>query len=149
MQRTILLGTLTVGTLDLLDAIIFFAIRNGTVPVRIFQSIAAGWLGRASFTDGAASAALGVATHYFIAFGIVVTYLIASRWIPLLVRRPMTCGLFYGVGVYFFMNLVVLPLSAIGPQRFTMAPFINGIAIHIFGIGIPTALFVATAAHQK
>jgi len=148
MQRTILIGTLTVGTLDLLDAVLFFGIRNGTPPVRIFQSIAAGWLGRASFTGGASSAALGVATHYLVAFGIVLTYLLASRRVPVLVRHTVMCGALYGVGVYFFMNLVVIPLSAIGPQRFTTAPFINGIAIHILGVGIPSAFF-ATRAHGK
>jgi len=47
--------------------------------------------------------------------------------------------------VYFFMNLVVIPLSAIGPQRFTAAPFINGILIHVFGVGIPAALLISRA----
>jgi hypothetical protein len=34
-------------------------------------------------------------------------------------------------------------LSAIGPQRFVLGPFLNGIAIHVLGIGIPSALFAA------
>src|SRR5580765_8229971 len=45
-SHPILFGTLVVGTLDLLDAVVFFRIRNGVPPLRIFQSIAAGLLGR-------------------------------------------------------------------------------------------------------
>ena len=47
----------------------------------------------------------------------------------------------YGVAVYFFMNLVVIPLSAIGAVRFSPVLFANGILIHVFGVGIPSALF--------
>ncbi len=139
---SILLGTLVVGTLDAIDAIVYVLWR-GSAPMRMFQGIASGLLGRDSFAGGLATAALGSAIHYTIAFGIVLTYHVASRAIPLLARRPIVCGALYGVGVYFFMNLVVIPLSAIGPQRFTLAPFVNGILIHIFGIGIPSALFAA------
>jgi hypothetical protein len=137
-------GTAVVGTLDALDAIIYVAVRGGT-PVRMFQGIASGLLGRDSFRGGAATAALGALIHYTIAFGIVLTYHVASRRIGVLTRRPFLCGAIYGVGVYALMNLVVIPLSAIGPQRFTLAPFVNGILIHIFGIGIPSALFASAA----
>src|SRR5262245_20468041 len=142
-SQAILLGTLVVGTLDFLDAVVFFGLRNGTSPVRIAHSIAAGWLGRAAFAGGAATAALGLATHYFIAFGIVVTYSAASRRFELLTRRPWICGAIYGVGVYFFMNLVVIPLSAIGPQPFRTGPLINGLLIHVLGIGVPSAIAAA------
>ena len=147
--RAVLIGTLVVGTLDLLDAFIFFGLRNGTTPIRIGQSIAAGWLGRDSFSRGLASAALGFATHYFIAFGIVLVCVLASRWIPLLARQPLIGGALYGVGAYLVMNLVVIPLSAIGRQPLTFnGPFVNGILIHIFGIGIPSA-FAARAARTQ
>ena len=43
------------------------------------------------------------------------------------------------------MNLVVIPLSAIGWQPLTPGPFVNGIAIHVLGVGIPSALFTAVA----
>jgi hypothetical protein len=140
--RTILIGTLVVGTIDALDAIVFFGIRNGTVPGRIFQSIASGLLGRASYSKGATSIALGVFVHYFVAFGIVATFYVLTRMIPALLRRPILIGALYGIGAYFFMNRVVIPLSAIGWQPFTFGPFINGILIHAFGIGIPTAIIV-------
>jgi uncharacterized membrane protein YagU involved in acid resistance len=139
-SKAILVGTFIVGTLDAIDAFVFFGLRNGTTPVRIFQSIAAGLLGRASFSAGLHSAALGVVLHYLVAAGIVTTYVVASEWMPVLKRRWVLCGALYGICAYFFMNLVVIPLSAIGPQRLTLsAPFFNGIFIHIFGVGLPTA----------
>jgi hypothetical protein len=146
--RAILLGTAVVGTIDALDAIVFFGLR-GSTPSRIFQSIASGLLGRVSYQRGLPAVALGVLIHYFVAFGIVATYVAASRVVPLLARRPVVCGMLYGIGVYFFMNLVIIPLSAVGPQRFTTGPFINGILIHAFGIGIPTALIAAHAASGR
>ena len=87
--------------------------------------------------------ALGTAIHYFIAFCIVGAFLAASRVWPFLVARPWLYGAIYGVVVYFFMNRVVIPMSLIGPQRFVLAPFVNGILIHIAGVGIPSALFAA------
>jgi|SRR4051812_11205742 hypothetical protein len=148
VRRAVVAGTIVVGTLDLLDAVIFFGLRNGVPPVRIFQSIAAGWLGRTAATGGAASAALGVATHYFIAFCIVFAYVLASGGVELLTRRPWICGAVYGVAVYLFMNLVVIPSSAIGPQRFVAGPLINGLFIHVLGVGIPSALFAAAARRR-
>jgi hypothetical protein len=141
--RAILLGTLIVGTLDALDAILYTFWRSGASPVRVFQGVASGLLGRESFQGGLAAAALGLAIHYFIACSIVTVYLAASRFVPLLTRRPVLCGIVYGVGVYVFMNRAVIPLSAIGPQPFLWPSFINGILIHVLGIGIPAALVAA------
>lgn len=136
-------GWLTVGTIDYLDAIIFSALRSGATPIRVFQGVAFGVLGRQTYQNGWASFALGTAIHYFIALCIVVAFFGASRLWPVLVRRPWLSGAIYGVAVYFFMSRVVIPLSLIGPQRFVLAPFINGILIHIAGVGIPSALFAA------
>jgi hypothetical protein len=148
-SRALLFGTLTVGTLDILDAIIFFGIRNHVAPIRIFQSIAAGLLGRAAFSGGLRTAILGGALHYFIAFMIVVTYFALSRYVPFLRTRPILAGMCYGVGVYEFMNLVVLPLSNAGPPSTALAVVINGLMIHVFGVGLPSALFAARANHSS
>jgi hypothetical protein len=146
--RTIALGTLVVGTLDIADALIYSAFR-GVTPTRLFHAIASGLLGReAAAAGGLATAFLGAFLHYFIAFGIVTICYLASRKIPFLTRHPWIAGAIYGVLVYLFMNLVVIPLSAIGtigiPKR--TASIINGVLIHIFGIGIPSALFARAAS---
>jgi hypothetical protein len=142
--RAVLYGTLAVGTLDALDAVIFFGFRGAT-PIRIFQSIAAGLLGRAAFSGGLPAAILGAALHYVIAFGIVLTYYLASRRFDLLRRRPVVCGILYGVLVYFVMNRVVIPLSATTAGPFVLPVFVNGILIHMFGVGLPAAWFTSRA----
>ena len=86
------LGTLTVGTLDILDALIFFGLR-GSSPVRIFQSIAAGLLGRNAFQGGLATALLGGVLHFFIAFVIVAVYFVVSRRAPALIRHAVVFGM--------------------------------------------------------
>ena len=145
-SRAILYGGLTVGTLDFLDACIFFGIRNGTTPINIAHSIAAGWLGGpAARSGGLPTAALGFASHYLIAFSIVTALVTLSSMIPALVKKPVITGMLYGIAVYFFMNWVVIPNSAIGgtPRLVFAGPFFNGILIHMFGVGLASALFAA------
>ena len=149
-SRAILYGTLVVGTLDIVDAFVFFGARSGATPVRILHSIASGWLGRAAYTGGARTAALGAVTHYFIAFGIVTTYFVISRGVSLLTRHPIPCGVVYGLLVYLFMNRVVIPLSAIGTATWPALPVLaNGLLIHAFGIGIPSAVFASLASDSR
>ncbi|HKI00700.1 MAG TPA: hypothetical protein VKK31_01850 [Thermoanaerobaculia bacterium] len=142
--RAVLFGTLTVGTLDILDAFIFFG-RLGASPTRILQSIASGLLGRASFQGGAPTAALGLVLHYFIAFVIVAVYIFASRRLPALARYPWVFGPLYGLVAYAVMNFVVLPLSAAASSTPAGPVLINGLLIHALGVGLPSALFARAA----
>jgi hypothetical protein len=146
MGRAILYGTLVVGTLDALDAVIFFGFRGAT-PMRIFQSIAAGLLGRASYQGGLRSAALGVALHYLIAFLIVTAFYLISRQAPLLLEHAVIAGMLYGIAVYFVMNYAVIPLSATSRGPFVLPVFVNGLLIHAFGVGLPSALFARWGGH--
>jgi hypothetical protein len=77
---SVLAGGLVAGTLDITYACVFWALRGGTPPQRIFQSVAKGVLGPPTFKGGAATAALGLFLHYFIAITMsVVFYLVAGR----------------------------------------------------------------------
>ena len=143
--RALLYGTLAVGILDIIDAFVFFGLRSGVSPVRILQSIAAGLLGRASFSGGWRTAVLGLALHFFIAFVVVLVYLLASRRLPILTRDYIACGLAYGVLVYLVMNFVVLPLSAAGGGARPGVVVLNGVLIHMFGVGLPAALAARSA----
>ena len=49
----------------------------------------------------------------------------------------MPVGLLYGIAVYFFMNLVVLPLSRVPHRPFVPSPVM--IAIHMLCVGLPIA----------
>jgi hypothetical protein len=110
----ILLGGLVVALGDVLFACWLWFGYSWAGIVRLFQTIAVGWLGPASFEAGLASAALGAASHLFIATVFVIVYATVARRHPALLRRPVPLGLAYGVVLYLVMNFVVLPLSRVG-----------------------------------
>jgi hypothetical protein len=147
--RAILYGTLVVGILDGLDAILFFGLRSGATPVQIFQSISAGVLGRAAAVQGGwRTALLGVLLHFLIALAVVSTFYAVSRGIRILTQRPILFGMLYGVAVYIVMNYAVIPLSAIGPRTapIPLAVHVNGVLIHALGVGLPSALAARAGA---
>lgn len=150
-RRALLLGALTVGVLDIMDAFIFFGLR-GVPPVRILQAIASGVLGRdAAVAGGVGTAALGLLLHFVVAFLIVLVFFMVSRKLPILTRHPFVSGALYGIVAYFVMTLVVVPASAIhaAPTLPTKLPvLINGLLIHVLGVGIPAALFARAAWSQ-
>jgi len=147
--RAILLGGLAIAVLDGLDAAIFFGLR-GVSPVRVFQAIAAGLLGPAAFRGGSSTFALGLALHVGIAITIaVVAYLLARR-IPALAHHAYMWGPLYGIGVWVVMNFVVIPLSALQRGALTAPVVLNGLLIHVFGVGIPAMLAARAAlAHRN
>lgn len=144
-RRAVILGALTVAVLDLADAFIFYAFY-GAGPMRILQSISVGVLGRAAYDGGVATALLGAGLHCFISLMIVLVLYLAATHRPTLVQRPWLSGTVYGLGVYVVMYFVVLPLSRVGMPHFNhVGPVIDEVLIHIFGVGIPAALFVRAA----
>jgi hypothetical protein len=144
--RAVLLGGFVVGTLDALDAIVFFGVRAGATPDRIFKGIAAGLFGPGARSGGWPMVIAGVLCHYVIATLIVLTAVAIGRLFPVLVRRPLISGPVFGVAAFLVMNLVVIPNSAIGAGGLpTGAGLANGLLIHVFGVGIP-AVFAARSA---
>ena len=146
-SQALLFGGLTVGTLDILDAFIFNWFRSGVTPGRILQFIASGLLGREAFDGGAATMALGLLLHYFIAFVVVTLYILASRRLPILAQKPFVLGPVYGLLVHGVMHYGVVPLSAVtrAPGPMPLVVHVNQWLIHAFGIGLVTALFARAA----
>lgn len=129
------------GTLDITAAFVVYGFF-GARPIPILHGIAAGLLGPRAHQGGMATAALGLACHYVIAFSAATAYYVASRWLPILLQHAIVCGALYGVSVYFFMNRIVVPLSAARRSPFSWEMMFIGVAIHIFCIGLPIALLV-------
>jgi hypothetical protein len=138
----ILLGGVIAGTLDITAAFVDSGFR-GRSPVVVLQAVASGFLGESSFSNGLASAALGLGSHFLIAFGAATVFYMASRKMNFLLQRPIVSGLLYGVAIYLFMNLVVVPLSAV-PFKFSYPPLAVtiGLAVHMLCIGLPISLAV-------
>lgn len=143
---TILYGGLVVGTLDGLFALIFYGLILGVSPLRIFQSVAAGLLGAASFEGGISTFILGILLHFMVATCIAAVYYLASlRW-PVLFHRAVVCGLIYGLLAYLGMNYVIIPLSAIGLRPFSLRSFLPAFIAHAFLVGLPIALIAKQSA---
>ena len=139
-------GGLVAGTLDITYASLFWGLKSGVPAQRIFQSVAAGLLGEASFEGGQGTAALGLALHYFIALSMaLVYYLVARRW-ELLWQRPLLCGAAYGLLLYLVMNYIVVPLSRAGGGGSKDTLWVTlSILVHMLLIGVPIALFARQA----
>jgi len=140
--KTILLAGLVAGVLDITAAVVTTILR-GRPPVRMLQSIASGVLGLASYNGGLKTAALGLVLHFIIATGWAAVFYAASRKLTFLVRQPIVSGLLYGIAVYCFMNLVVLPLSAF-PHKvtFPLSSLIIGVVVLMLCVGLPISLIV-------
>jgi uncharacterized membrane protein YagU involved in acid resistance len=137
--EAILWGGTVAGILDITDAFVVSGFY-GVSPARVLQAIASGLLGRASFTGGVSTAALGLGLHFFIAFTAAAVYVLASLKLPVLIRRPLVCGAIYGVIVWLMMREVVLPLSLFNQGRLTLIGLLNGLFAHIVCVGFPIAL---------
>ncbi len=136
----ILRGGLIAGTLDIAYACVFWYLKAKVAPVRIFQSVAAGLLGPASFKGGIETAALGLGLHFLIALSFAVVYVVAARQWEQMRDRPWVFGAMAGLLLYTFMNYVVLPLSAAAPPSKDPLWIVLSVLVHVVFVGIPVAL---------
>jgi hypothetical protein len=141
--KVIVQAGLICGVLDITTAFIVYG-GMGVRPVRLLQGIASGLIGlpRAA-AGGLDTALLGLVCQFVIATTAAAVFFVASRRLEFLVRHPLVAGLLYGPAVYFFMQYVVLPLSAYRRGPFSLRLTVIGIVIHIFCVGLPIALTVS------
>jgi hypothetical protein len=144
----VLAGGIVAGTLDIVYACVFWALKSNVPAQRILQSVAAGLLGDASFKGGAQTAVLGLGLHYLIALSMSLAYYLIARRQPLLRQRPWLCGGVYGLLLYAVMNYVVVPLSAAGPGSKDPLWIGLSVAVHVLLIGIPIGLFARRAQQE-
>src|SRR6185503_3329902 len=118
--ETIVYGGLAIGMLDGLFAFVFYGLILGAKPMRIFQSVAAGLLGRSSYDGGWATFVFGLLLHFFVATCIATVYYCAALKLPVLIRHAIIAGLIYGMIAYLGMNYLVIPISRIGLRPFSL-----------------------------
>jgi hypothetical protein len=139
------------GVLDISDALLFYGTR-GVSPERLLQGIARGLLVASASQGGWATAALGLALHFLIAFSAAAVYYAVSRDVRMLRERPIVSGLLYGVAVFVFMNMIVVPLSAIHRSPTAMLAFnivsANAVLALMLFIGLPIAIAVNRYASE-
>jgi uncharacterized membrane protein YagU involved in acid resistance len=136
----ILVGGAVAGTLDILYAITYWSF-NGLTAERVLQSIASGVFGKEAYLGGLGLAGFGLAMHFLMSFAYAAAFVLASQRLPVLQRRPALCGIVFGIGVFFFMRHVVLPLSAF-PHPVVFRPLGSSLDLmsHMFLFGLPIAL---------
>jgi hypothetical protein len=145
--RTVLLGGLIAGALDLTFAFVFYW-PQGATPLRILQSIASGVLGRGSFGMGFSSAALGAFFHFFISVCAAGIYYLVSLRFSFLTRRVLLSGAIFGILMFLAMHFIVVPLSAIKPQPIKVGNAIGELCSHVFLFGMVIAYAVSRATHH-
>jgi hypothetical protein len=128
--QAIFWGGLVAGILDAVDGVIAFG-TQGLNPIQVLQY----------FHGGLATAALGAAFHFSIAWVAAAVFVLATRRLEILKTHAVPAGLVYGAAVYFFMNYLVLPLSAVAAGTFHLGLFLNGVIGHALFVGLPISLF--------
>ena len=141
--RAIVTTGVVVGILDISSAFVIWW-QRGVALQHGLQGIAAGLLGTKSYEGGMATAALGLALHFFSAFVVVSIFYLASRKVPFLTKQPFVSGVFYGIGVYIVMYWIVL--RAFSTFRHRPSNELLELAIHICLIGLPTAFIMRRCA---
>ncbi|HEY6146282.1 MAG TPA: hypothetical protein VIZ69_01235 [Thermoanaerobaculia bacterium] len=147
-KRAILWGWIACGVLDITSAVII-AIANGGSPVRMLQGIAGAVLGPQTFEHGWATAAMGLAMHFGVAFTATAIFYLLSRRIPAMVEWAVPSGILYGLFWLLVMYRGVIPLSQafrtlyLSNVKRTLPPLWPlPFFVHIVCVGLPIALAV-------
>jgi hypothetical protein len=144
---TIAFAGLIAGILDITSAFVIAALK-GVGSIRMLQGIASGSLGPRSFEGGMATAGLGFAIHFAIAFTAAALFYAASRKLSFLIQHAVVSGLFYGIAVYVFMYWIVVPL-AFPNARHSISRDLTAVIVHMTLIGLPIALVVRHFSRQE
>jgi uncharacterized membrane protein YagU involved in acid resistance len=128
----ILLGGIVAATIDIGAACLI----SGRSLTFILHTIAGGLLAKRAYSGGTETALLGLLLQEVMGIIIAAIYVIAAGALPVLRRRWLAMGLAYGVGIFFVMNYVVLPLSAwkVVPHFTTQKFLENMAAMLLFGL---------------
>lgn len=143
--RNILWIGLLAGTLDGLAALILNYKIN---PALIFRFIASGVFGKAAFAGAEEMIVAGVIFHYLIAYAFTVAFYLLYPFSYSVLKNKYVVAIVYGGIAWLIMNLVVVPLSKIGPHLIKPIDIITGVCILIICVGLPVAL-MADRKHFK
>jgi hypothetical protein len=139
--RSILIGGGITGVLDAIFAVIAYVfVLHAFSILGVLQYIASGLLGHAAFEGGLATAALGVAIHFTLAFTFAALFGVLRQRVAVLRTRVVTSGIVYGAAVWVFMSFIVLPLTGTPKFPFDPVVFVSFLVDHALFVGLPIAL---------
>ena len=135
--RAALLAGLIAGALDIAAAVLL----NPQVPAQVvFQSVASGWLGSATYDGGWSTAALGLASHFAIMLVIAAVWMTLALSLPALRRLWPLAAVGGGAVVWAIMTYGVVPLSASTLPAPDARHVVIGLLTHVIAVGLPMAL---------
>jgi len=148
LANAVVKATIITGVLDALAAILVYGFFYHYNPVQVYQFVASGLLGNEAYAGGLLAALLGLLIHFSIAlissFLFIWLYQVAP---PLRQANIVLTGLLYGLVVWAFMNLVVIPLSGIPLAGFDIVTIL-AIIWHMAFVGLPIA-FIASLYNKN
>ena len=149
LPRAILWGWLVCGVMDINAAFISAYLQAGRSPIQLLQGVAGAVVGPTTFNHGLATAALGLAMHFSVAFTVTAIFYVLSWRFPVLLGwGGVPAGLLYGAGVYIAMFRGVLPVMIELRARY-LTGFVRPpppalgwpqFIIHLVCVGLPIAL---------
>jgi uncharacterized membrane protein YagU involved in acid resistance len=148
VSNTILWSGLISGLLDATAGVVVYFLFKGMDPIQVLQYIASGVFGTAAFSGGLLMAVAGLILHFVIAFAFAAGFFFVYPNIPVLSKNIWITGLLYGLFIWLFMNLLVLPNSNT-PQ--SPRDFVSVLEIiwHMALVGLPMALITARYYNTK
>ena len=123
-------------------------IASGRGVVKVWQGVAAGWLGKAAAQGGLGSVALGLVTHFGIATCMAAAYALMASRLPVLYRRWYACAPIYGLILYGVMYRIVLPLRWPGAGGWKGATSVLDICAHM-GLALAAAFVLSRKAKPQ
>jgi len=135
--RTILWVSFVVGSLDGLAALL---LNYSVGPAPIFKFIASGVFGPDAFKGETEMVVAGIVFHYLIAYLFTTAFYLLYPFSLSLLKNKYVVANVYGGITWLVMNMIVVPLSKIGPHDFKVFAVIKAVLILIICVGLPVAL---------
>jgi hypothetical protein len=149
LTSRIIRAGLIVGTLDITSAFIYYMIKSGKSDFWVvLKFVASGAFGKSASIGGGLMIALGLVFHYIIAFSFTILFFLLYPKLAILSKNRIIAGIVYGLFIWAFMNLVVVPLSNVVHRLFNPVNMLINMAILVVLIGIPLS-FMANAYYRK
>ncbi len=142
LVRGILVAVAAAGTLDILSAFFFGAIK-GVGPGPILRYVASGPFGDSMQAGGLAAALLGLAVHYALMAIMVALFFLAASRADIIRRQWLMSGTIYGLLIYLVMYWIVVPTRFGTFPKTDLWNTGNALFSHIVCVGLPIA-FIAS-----
>jgi len=150
--QSLVWATAITGVAKLLVILLLFGTLLGNSPVQVLQFIGSGLMGSRAFTSGVVAIGVGIALHFALLFSLVWLLYILYPLVSAAGKWRWVVGVVYGLGIWFFLNFVLLPLSYAPQVSFGILFHVLSAAADVLFAGLPMALIIGryyAAREQK